>query len=306
MARVLRFLAVIWIVFFEAGSLLATESPLQILVTLPALYSWAVQVGGDRVRVGQLLPDNADPHHFQFRPRDLEALQHADLILLNGAGLEDWVKSTVEKQSSTARDRIVEVFQGLPIQAYLWDQRSRTDSTQAVGSTNGSPNPHLWLDPILACHGVSNILRVLIKLDPASTPTFSKNASNYFVRLRQLDTDYASMAHSLRSPTIVTVHSAFPYLCRRYGISVLGVIEESPGIEPGPRYLAQLSEQIRSHNIRTLFVQPHSPSRVAQQLARDLKLMTVELDTLEGGHWSGNGYEDVMRQNLTVLRTHIP
>lgn len=302
-----RLLGILIWVGLGGHGLLAAEPRLRALVSLPALYSWASQVGGDRVQVDRLLPVEADPHLFQFRPRDLEVLRHADVILLSGAGLEDWLKVILEKQVPGTGRKIVEMTTGYPqseliYQAGLEDSRS---SSEASSIPVGPPNPHLWLDPIFACHGVTNILRTFQQLAPECSAAFATNATIYIDRLRRLHEDYEAFRRPLKAPAMVTVHPAFPYLCRRYRIRLVGVLEESAGTEPGPRHLAALMGKIRANHISTLFVEPHSSSRLALQLARDMNLTVAELDTLETGDWTIGGYEEGMRSNLRTLTNQL-
>jgi zinc transport system substrate-binding protein len=285
----------------------ATEPRLRVLVSLPALYSWASQVGGNRVQVDRLLPVEADPHLFQFRPRDLEVLRHTDVILLSGAGLEDWLKASLEKQLPGSSRKIVEMATGYPPSELIYPEgpEDSGSSKSMPAIPNGPPNPHLWLDPIFACHGVTNILRSFQQLAPDFSAVFSTNALVYIQQLHRLHDDYEAFRRSLKAPAIVTVHPAFPYLCRRYRIRLVGVLEETAGTEPGPRHLATLMGQIRENHISTLFVEPHSNSRLALQLARDMKLTVAELDTLETGYWSAAGYEEGMRSNLRTLMKQL-
>jgi zinc transport system substrate-binding protein len=302
-----RFLGMLIGIGMGGLCLTAAEPRLRVLASLPALYSWASQVGGDRVQVDRLLPTEADPHLFQFRPRDLEVLKHADVILLNGAGLEDWLKASLEKQMPGSGGKMVEVASGYPPSELIYPGSPEDAESSTAGSkaADGPPNPHLWLDPVFARHGVTNILQAFQRLAPESGAVFATNASRYLSQLRQLHEDYESFRRPLRSPAMVTVHPAFSYLCQRYRIRLVGVLEETEGTEPGPRHLAALMGQIRANHVSTLFVEPHSPSRLALQLARDMKLTVAELDPLENGFWSVGGYEEGMRSNLRTLTRQL-
>ncbi len=298
-----RILGMLSGVAFGSLCLSAGEPRLRVVTSLPALYSWASQVGGSQVQVDRLLPVDADPHLFQFRPRDLEVLRRAQVILLNGAGLEDWLKPSLEKQVPGSAKKIVEAATGYPPSELIYSDRPENESGSSGNADlrDGPPNPHLWLDPVFAFHGVTNILRTFQELAPEQGAVFATNASIYLQRLHRLHEDYETFRRPLKSPGMVTVHPAFSYLCRRYRIRLVGVLEETSGSEPGPRHLATLMEQIRVNRISTLFIEPNSSSRLALQLARDMHLTVAELDTLETSHWSPGGYEDGMRDNLRTL-----
>ncbi|MGZ7274449.1 metal ABC transporter substrate-binding protein, partial [Streptococcus pyogenes] len=48
-------------------------------------------------------------------------------------------------------------------------------------------NPHVWLDPVLAMHSVTNILRALQAADPANAQAYASNARAFIEKLSDLD-----------------------------------------------------------------------------------------------------------------------
>lgn len=296
------FLVVSW-----PGTAEPTRAKIRVLTSLPAIYSWASGVGGDDVQVESLLPENVGPHDFQFRPRDLERLRNADLILLNGAGLEDWLKPVLELQVPKAKGRVREMAMGFPASELLYDssEGGRSGNPSANPSPSERPNPHLWLDPIFARHGVSNILEALCDIAPESSDRFCTNASVYLTHLIRLDREYQEFRKPLKRPELVTFHAAFPYLCRRYQLKIAGVVEETPGVEPGPRRISQLLATVRERSLDVLFIEPQFDARLVHQLARDMSISVAELDTLETGDWSLEFYEAGMTRNLKVLTKYL-
>ena len=131
---------------------------------------------------------------------------------------------------------------------------------------------------------------------------YATNAEAYQQRLRALDAELKSTLGQLKRREIVTFHDAFPYFCRRYGLNLVGVIEEVPGSSPSPRYLAELSRAIRENKVNALFVEPQFEMRLARQLAADLGIGVAMLDTLETGRLEPAAYEEGMRANLRELQ----
>lgn len=302
-----RFFSLLFLWIGASVDLWSATTQLRVLVSLPAYFSWTAQIGGDFVLVEPLLPDNADPHHFQFRPKDLERVQRANLIILNGAGLEDWLKPALNRQAPDSIGKIVEISAGYPTNEWIFDGAESSANQQQPHPSNqlGTPNPHFWLDPVFASFAVTNILHILQQAAPAQADSFGTNASAYLCRLRQLDVDFSTFRKPLQAPSLVTVHPAFSYLCRRYQLTLVGSLETVPGVEPSPKQLSRLIQEIRSRHVTTLFTEPNSTSRLAKQLAVDLNLTTADLDTLEMGVWSANAYEEGMRCNLRTLARYL-
>jgi len=264
----------------------ADDRPLVVTSFLP-LYCWTANVAGDFARVEQLLPSRAEPHDYAFTPGDARKLNAADLAIVNGLGLEVWLRRW-EHADARTRDKVIEIAGGLPPTALIEQGRGT--------------NPHLWLDPLLACAAVSNITAGLQRIDPRHAVDYRQSALAYIARLHRLDADIGETLAGVTNRTIVTYHDAFPYFARRYGLEIAGIVEKVPEVNPTPKYLSRLHEIIRARNVRAIFIAPNSSSRLARQIAEDLGVRLVALDTLEAGAAHPAAYEERLRANAAVLR----
>jgi ABC-type Zn uptake system ZnuABC Zn-binding protein ZnuA len=116
-----------------------------------------------------------------------------------------------------------------------------------------------------------------------------------------LHAEFQVQLHRFKGRPVVTFHDAFPYLTRRYGLELVGVIEEVPNVEPSARYLANLLKTIRATKVDLLFTEPQFNPLLAERLAKDLGVRLASLDTLETGEASADFYEAGMRRNLRTL-----
>ncbi|HTH48213.1 MAG TPA: metal ABC transporter substrate-binding protein [Candidatus Limnocylindria bacterium] len=306
-----------WVAFVAVPGLLARGDAVRpkILTSIPPLYCWAVNVAGDLASVENLLPADIGPHDYQFKPRDLKRLQAADLIVLNGLGLEDWFTKAIQANATPAPGKVIRVSDGLPQTDLIYGLPTLELEPAQPGSGHpvhedhdhdqGLANPHLWQDPRLAMHGVTNILLALQRIDPAHAADYQRNATAYLGRLVALDAELRKSITGLGVRTVVTYHDAFPYFCRRYGIELAGVIEQVPGSDPSPRYLAELLKVIRARHVKVIFTEPQFNPRLAKRLADDLGIAVAELDVLETGALSPGSYEDGLRRNLRVLEQYL-
>ena len=67
------------------------QERLRVVATTTIIADVARNVGGDLVDVEALVPANADEHAFQPSPADVVKVAEADLVLVNGAGLETFL-----------------------------------------------------------------------------------------------------------------------------------------------------------------------------------------------------------------------
>ena len=113
------------------------------------------------------------------------------------------------------------------------------------------------------------------------------------------------MLAPFKGVALITHHDAFAYFARRYGLDVVGVIEEVPEVPPSLRHLSALRESARRHAVRAIFIQPGHASKQAHQLGDDLGIPTAELDSLETGPLRPGAYEEGLRRNLRTLRERL-
>ena len=289
-----RFLIAV-LFFTTAAAGFATDAPRRpkVLTTILPLYCFTVGVSGGLAEVDNLIPANASGHDYQLSTLDARKLSSAGLIVTTGLGLEEsflkgkWNALTVN--ASAGID---------PIRGHVHEDHRHGDDA----------NPHFWLDPALAAHAVTNILKALQAADPANAPRYSSNATAYVRRLHALDEEIKSALAPYRGRAIVTAHDAFPYFTRRYGLELAGVIQEVADVDPTPRHLKELRALVREKKVSVIFTETGGETRRARQLARDLGVKLAVLDPLESGDLAPGAYETGMRRNLESLKKafHAP
>lgn len=279
---------------------------------LPA-YAFAANVAGETAEVESLLPPGVGPHDYQFKPRDLQRINAADLLIVNGLELEPWLKRLRASLGSRPKPVIIELSAGLgkdviqdePDAILAFEANPGHDHDHDHDHAHGSVNPHFWLDPRLALRAVTNILQGLQQADPGNAARYASNTVAYVTRLQTLDADLERSIRDLKHRNIVTFHNAFPYFARRYGLKLAGVVEAVPDVSPSPKYLARLGQAIRERNVKAIFTEPQFSQRLAERLSKDLRVPVAELDTLETGQPRATAYEEGMRRNLRVLEQHL-
>jgi zinc transport system substrate-binding protein len=220
--------------------------------------------------------------------KDRSRIEAADLIVLNGLGIDNWVLSAV--RGASGKKRIITVSSGL--------------SNELI-RVSGVPNPHIWLDPILAIRCVTNVAAVLSEINPEQAGVYAEKSAGYVKRLQQLDAEIREALLAHRETPIVTFHDSFPYFARRYGLNIVGVIEAVPDVAPSARQRGRLYATIRQKKAKCIFAEAQFPSRLADQIADDLNVPVATLNTMETGPLRPECYEEVMRENVRTLQQKL-
>lgn len=279
----------------------ASAAQLKVLTSFLPVYCFAANVAGDYAQVENFLPPGTGPHDYQFSPKDVRKLSQADLILVNGLGLESWLDKALDASGSRKKGNVVELAAGLGSKELIRYEHGISLGGKEDHDHDNIYNPHIWLDPQLAIHAVKNIQAALAKADPANAPHYADNAKAYIAKLEKLDADIRAELQPVKHQAFVTFHSAFPYFVKRYDLKLAGVVEAMPDVQPSPRYLKRLMDIIRDKDVKALFAEPQFSSKMAARIAADAKINLGTLNTLETGEVKPFTYEEAMRENARTL-----
>ena len=237
----------------------AQGATLEVVATTTQVADFAKVVGGDRVRVTGLIKPNVDAHDYEPSPADIDAIARADLVLRNGAGLEDWLDDTIS--SSGFAGPVVDTSQGVALR-------------QEEG---GEPDPHIWQNPRNAQLMVANVERALAKAEPAAAPQFQTNLTAYTRELQALDTEVARQIDSLANKKLVTNHDAFSYYIDRYGLEFVGSIIPSfdTSAELSAKSVQDLVAKIKATKVKAIFSESSLPPETAEAIGREAGIKVV-------------------------------
>ena len=268
------------------GSEAASGDAPRVVATTPIVADMARAVAGDRADVEQLLQPNTDPHDYEPRPGDVQAVADARLVLTNGLGLDDWAGGVVDR--SGGDPEVVDLSERLPVR--------RGD------------DPHWFQDPRNARAAVERIRDALIEADPDGAQTYRARARDYLTELATLDESIQTCFEQV-SPArrkLVTDHDAFGYFASRYGIDVVGAVipGQTTQAQPSAADTKELADLIEREDVQAIFPEESLNPRLAEALA-DQTGVTAEHqlygDTLGPEGSSGATYVGMQRANADSM-----
>jgi zinc/manganese transport system substrate-binding protein/manganese/iron transport system substrate-binding protein len=258
------------------------DGRIQVVTTTSVLADFVSRVGGERVRVSALVPTGGEVHTFDPAPSDAARLESADLLVMNGLGLDDWLLDFAQ-QAGAAETPVIQLAVGLIEVDYIDD------------------NPHLWLDPAYASIYVDLVRLKLIELDAGEQADYDANADAYDDQLVGLDEWARGEFDALpkENRRIVSFHDAFPYFARAYGLEIVGVVVEAPGQEPSAREVAALIDAIRRSGARAILAEEQFSDELARTIADETDADLVsDLYTDSLGDAPLDSYDAIMRWDV--------
>jgi len=295
------------------GDETATSSPadgacgsLRVIATTSVLGDVVGNVVGDRSRVEVLMPVGADPHSLQASAAQAAAMREADLVVVNGLGLEEGLHAVIEAAEADGV-MVVEAasfVEALPFGDEQASNGHEVDESVEEGEAHGTLDPHIWTDPTRMADVVTGLGEVLAGADPACAGMWHAAAEDYRAELLSLDGEIEAILASIPAEQrkLVTNHHAFGYFADRYGFEVLGTI--IPGGDtlagPSPADLAALVDTLEREGVRAVFAETTQPVDLAEAVAAELgeEVVVVSLYTGSLGP-SGSGAETYIGMQRT-------
>jgi ABC-type Zn uptake system ZnuABC Zn-binding protein ZnuA/ABC-type Mn2+/Zn2+ transport system permease subunit len=257
-----------------------------VVATTTQLADMARAVGGDDVRVVQLLQPNSDPHEYEPRPHDLRVAADAKLMIVSGDGLDAWAKKVAEQAG--IEDEVVDVGKGRPV------------------TIDG--DPHWWQDPSNAAFAASKIALALVDRAHQNVDRVKQRGVAYVAAVGRLDREIAACLRRVPAAQrkLVSDHDAFGYFARRYDIAVIGAVipATTTKAQASAGELSALARTVQRAGVRAIFPESSLNPRLAEAVARRTGATvggTLYADSLGAKGTRGATYLGSMRANADAV-----
>ncbi|WP_313488590.1 metal ABC transporter substrate-binding protein [Pseudescherichia sp.] len=232
----------------------AMAKTLNVVASFSILGDMVTQIGGEHVKVTTLVGPDGDPHTFEPSPKESAALAKADMVVVNGLGLEGWLDRLVA--ASGFHGPLVVASQGVETHTLNEDGETVTD-------------PHAWNSAANGVRYAQNILAALVKADPQDVAALNASGQRYIAQLQQLDSwaknRFDGIPEAKRK--VLTSHDAFGYFGRAYGVQFMAPQGISSESEASAAKVAALIQQIKADGVKTWFLENQLDPRLVKQIA---------------------------------------
>jgi ABC-type Zn uptake system ZnuABC Zn-binding protein ZnuA/ABC-type Mn2+/Zn2+ transport system permease subunit len=231
-----------------------------VVATTTQIGDWARAVGGPKADVHQILKANTDPHEYEPRPADVQAVADAEIVFTNGDELDGWTQKLVDEAGGNPR--VVDLSTHVPTVL----------PGENTGPERSTHDPHWWHDPTNAEAAVREIEVALERAAPSAGAAFARRAKRYETKLGVLDEQIRTCLRRLppHRRELVTDHDAFGYFAHRYGLEVVGAVipSQTTQAQPSARDLSRLAEIVRREHVASIFPESSLSPKLAEAIAR--------------------------------------
>lgn len=276
------------------GGTAATPAPAEdddtihiLATTYPVyLFTTAVTEGVEEVEVTRLIQEEISClHDYTLTVNDMKAIEAADVIVMNGVGLEDFMSDAL----ATSDAPVIDCSEGVELLAALGHEGHDHDAEY---------DPHIWMDEGNVSVMLENITKALSDLDPDHVETYEANRAAADAALGY----DAEKLSQLSGKPLITFHDGFQYFAQATGLDLLKAIEEEEGAEASAAEIKEIVGLIGEYDIPAIFTEKNGSDATAQAISRETGCGVAQLDLVMSGDGSGiQPYVDAMNQNINTI-----
>ena len=288
-----RFFLLLIICLFLIPGCSAPEDPAQIAATTLPVYEFTARIcEGTGITVTRLVTESVSClHDYSLNVRQVKAAEAAEVIVISGAGLEDFLNDLLIIPDSVDASSGIELLCGT---AHSHDH----DEDHHHEGHSHDRDPHIWLSPERAKVMAANICAALSEKYPQHRETFEANLLLLHKDLDTLQQYGLQQLEALSCRELITFHDGFSYFAEAFGLTILEAVEEESGSEASARDLKHLISLVRDHQLPAIFIETNGSSSAAGVIARETGAAVFTLDMAMGGE----SYFEAMYRNIDTIK----
>lgn len=267
------------LILFCGGCHSSNKQPDIVATTLP-VYEFTTRLcTGTGLTVEHLISDNVSClHDYSLTVGQMEKIEGANLVVLNGGGLEDFMEDSLQSAG-----RIV-YASDISAEHSHHDHEHHTDT-------------HIWLSPIHAHMMAQKICSGLCKSYPQYTDTFQRNLTSLLNDLAELQHYGEQKLNNLSCKKLITFHDGFCSFAESFDLEILRAVEEEAGSEASAKDLIELIELVKANQVPAIFIETNGSDAAARIIAAETGAEIYVLDMAI----SGDSYFDSMYRNINTI-----
>lgn len=288
MKKITLILIISCMLFLCAGCNSKEQTVQVAATTLPVYEFTSLICAGTDITVGRVVTENVSClHDYTLKVSQMRMLESADVVVLSGAGLEDFLHDALENK------KIIDASAN----THQHDSGHSHDSHDPHSHVH-KQDPHIWLSPENASQMATNICDGLTAQYPQYAEIFSENLHAV---LKELDTlkEYGNQSlASLSCRKLITFHDGFAYFAESFDLEILRSVEEEAGSEASAAVLREIINDVDSSNLPAVFTERNGSNRAASIISAETGVQVYCLDMA----LSGNSYFDAMYHNIDTIK----
>lgn len=290
-----------------------TDSGLQVVTTIFPQYDFVRQIAGDNVSLQMLLKPGEETHSYEPTPRDIIAIQNADLFIYVGGENDEWVEDILDspEMGQVRTLRLVDCVDML--------EEDHVEGMKKERHTKGGEgeqemDEHVWTSPQNAIRITERITEELIRLDRTHREEYETRLKSYIEELEVLDMQFREVVQkaSGEGHSVLVFGDRFPfrYFVEEYGLDYYAAF---PGCasdtEPSAATMAFLIRKVKEEQIPMILKMELSSDQIAHAAAEasgaEVRVFYSCHNLTAEQFEAGESYLSMMRENVKTLEAAL-
>ena len=282
----------------QAPSGSSQEEGLTVLATTYPVYLFArtVAQGVEGVTVERLNTGSVSClHDYTLSVDDMKKIEGADVIAMNGAGLEDFMDDALAASSAA----VIDCSQGVA----LLENADHIHEEGDGGHDHGHWDPHYWMDPGNAAVMVRNLQEGFALADPDHGDAYARNGEEAAGQLPSFAGDCTQALEGAEGAALITFHDGFQYFAQAFDLNILKAIEEEEGSEASAMEINEITQLVKEHQLPVIFTEVNGSDATANAISRETGCQVAQLTMLMDGPEEGDlsTYLEGVRSNVNTI-----
>jgi len=280
--------SIILLLLFLLPAASTAAEPIPVVTTTTDIAAIVKAIGGERVAVESIAKGSQDPHYVEAKPSYMRVMNRARVVFSVGLQLEiGWLPLLI--QGARNRNLVqVDLSQGVPVL-----ERPTGPVSRAQGDVHPEGNPHYWLDPRNGISMARRMAQELKGIASADGAFFERNLKSFEDDLSRRRQKWEERMAPFRGTEVVAYHKEWEYLSRWLGLTIIGYVEDKPGIPPAPQQLANIVRTMQQRKVKALLVASSTNPNIPQSVAEKGGTKLVILPASVGGEKGVDSYGDL-------------
>lgn len=270
----------------------SSDTPCHIAATTLPVYEFSARLcEGTPLTVSRLVTEEVSClHDYSLNVRQVKMAQAADLVVLSGAGLEEFMEDILVDTNR------IDASIGIPLICPGEDHGHNHD--HGYEGHHHENDPHIWLSPTHAKTMARNICQGLSDRYPEYADTFYSNLTGLEQELDALRLYGETALSGLSCTELITFHDGFSYFAQAFGLTILEAVEEESGSEASAKALIHLIEEVTRHDLPAVFTERSGSDSAAGIISRETGCDLFTLDMV----MAGDSYFEAMYHNIDTVK----
>lgn len=274
---------------------------LTVVTSFYPMYIAAENVIGDAdgVRLENLSePQTGCLHDFQLTPEDMKLLSTADVFIINGGGIESFMKEVAEAYPNL---KIIEACENTSLLSEEEKDTHHHEEETEEEHAHGDVNAHAWMSVSAYETQVQTIADGLSEADPERSSAYQNGAKAYLGKLDELKKRQEKLKQEISGQSVILFHEAYAYVAEDYGLHVNYLLDLDEERQVSAGEVSDVLSAVRKGHAKYILAEELYGKSMGDTIQKESDAKVLYLDPLNRGTYEKDSYINGMKKNMEIL-----